>query len=481
MIRKSVSVLVGAGVLGIVAIVACGDRILDSGIPKGTGGGGGQGGAATGCWPTDTACYGENQSKDKPGGECLAVRDNTTKIDSNGIQHIQLRQNWIRATTPLGNTVEKNAPVYTSLNAFTQLPWSQCRSNGTSGYIQVFDFLLDTKDQTKGESWVGFAKYVAAADLDTTLKTGLCMVDDVYPRPGDTDPYALPDSQMSDSTGYPVGLPKPMGRATTPWHPKPTHAKRLAADFDLKGVGNGYPTKREELLASFEPGGANYGYDGVFFYNATTGESHGFARMSFLVIYEGQSKYITVPIREPETHATFNDPAHPNCVGAYRGDALDPANGCASSNDPNDPTFPPWGFPGDPPDKRGQGPATTDGYFLITEIEQVYSSVLQMTLCVSYPTYDVSNAGGWAAGNPPMCRNSPNWNPTAANDAGLPQGDWCAATNSPATSTSTCHDAYHSHSFHVFSAFPVIEPSVPMGDAGPVADAGTITGTCKAY
>lgn len=472
-------VLVGTGILGVVAAIACGDRILDKGIPDLGAGGGGQGGGAGSCWPTDPACYGENQSKDKPGGECLAVRDNSP-IDANGIQHIQLRQNWIRATTPDGNTAEKNPNVYISLNNFTQLPWAACNSFGPSGYIQVFDFLLDTKDATKGESWVGFAKYVAKDQLQTTLTDGLCMVDDVWPRPGVADPYALPDSQMSPTTGWPVGLPKPMGRATKPWRIKPAHAKRLAADFDLKSPGSGFPTKREELLASFEPGGANYGWDGVFYYNPTTGESHGYARMSFLVIYERATQFIAVPVREPETRSKFNDPAHPNCVGAYRGDALSPANGCKPSNDPTKPaTFAAWGYPNDPPDKRGEAPATTDGYFLISELEQVFSSVLSMTLCVSYPTIAVSTTGGWASGSPPECRNSPSWNPTAAGNAGLPDGDWCAATNSP--KTQTCHDAYNSHSFHVFSGFPVKEPALPAGDGGPTADAGAITGTCAAY
>jgi hypothetical protein len=46
------------------------------------------------------------------------------------------------------------------------------------------------------------------------------------------------------------------------------------------------------------------------------------------------------------------------------------------------------------------------------------------------------------------CRSA-TWNPTAAGNAGIPKGDWCAATNSAATAT--CHDAWRSESFHVYA------------------------------
>lgn len=444
MIRKRVGVLVGAGVLGVVAVVACGDRILDDGIPKGIGGGGDSGSNGGSCWPTDPACYG-GKTKDDPGGECMAQRDNTPTGAESATQRIQMRQNWLRAMQPAGNTVPV---VYGNLNLFTTLPWPACNmGTGTSGYIQLLDFTLNS-DGT-GTSRNGFAKWFPADQLQNTITNGLCMVEEDWPN----DTYILDATQMSPSTNYPPGLPPPMARAVKPWHVAPTIAKRLVQDFDLTVTGT-----REQLLASFLTGGANAGYTGVFYYDPVTGYSHGFSPLSFLVIYDQKTPtetqpggYIAVPIREAEVKGTFNDPAHPNCMGAYRGDALDPETNCVPSTNPDDPTFPAWGCGSQHPCARGEGPATTDGYFLITELEQVYSKVLQSTLCVSYPTYPVSKAAGWADSQG-RCRGVSQWNPSDPIN-GLPQGDWCAATNSP--KTSDCHDAYKSKSFHVFSGFNI--------------------------
>lgn len=455
--RKGLGVLIASGAIGAGVIVACGEKILDDGIPDL---GGDSGGNGTGsCWPTDPVCYGGG-TKDSPGGECMSVRDNSP-IDANGIQKIQLRQRWVSAITPKGNNVEYVKNVYNALNNYTQLKMPECNeSSGASGYIQLFDFTLNTTNST-GDSWVGFAKYVPEADISSTLTNGFCMVDDTWANDG----YALPDSQMTAPTGWPTGLPRPMGRATTPWHVKPTHAKRLAADFDLNAPGNGFPTKREELLASFEPLGENDGYDGVFYYDPATGKSHGYAKMSFLIIYDQPTKYIAVPIREPETRSTFNDKDHPNCIGAYRADALDPNSGCKASTTVTDEAFPAWGCPnGSCP--RGESPATTEGYFLITELEQIYATLLQSTLCVSYPTFSVSDADGWAVAHPSggsSCSTSPQWNP-ADPVAGIPNGDWCAATNSVATPT--CHDSYRSFSYHVFAGAPVKSPVTAEGGVG---------------
>ena len=110
---------------------------------------------------------------------------------------------------------------------------------------------------------------------------------------------------------------------------------------------------------------------------------------------------------------------------------------------------------------KAEAPASIHGYFLITEIEQVYNIDLQKTLCVSYPgtdpkdptgkTLEVDSEGFY---DPTLasCRSA-KWDPTKRDGSGIPKGDWCAATNSPATAT--CHDAYQSKSFHAFQAFKV--------------------------
>lgn len=441
-------------------MAACGERIVDDGIPdKVTNGP--DTGTSDSCWPTESACYLEG-SKDGEGGECMAKRDNSV-IDSNGLRHVQLRQTWLRAMRPDGNTAEKGGPVYGALTTRSQLWWPECNNYGNSGYSQLFNFTLNTTSSIGdaatdgstpylGEAWIGFSKFVPNADTQQAVTDGLCMVEGTLSGTGDK--YALPDSAMSPSADYPVGLPKPMGRATNPWIIKPTHAKRLAQDFVL-------PRDRLALLASLAPGSANAtaGYDAVFYFDETTGASHGFSPLSFLVIYDAATQFITVPVREAETRSQFNDPTF-DCVGAYRGDALLPADSCGESKDTTSEQFPAWGCSSSHPCTRGEAPATTDGYFLITEIEQVYSAVLQSTLCVSYPTFTVSQEQGWVGATDKWCRGSTKWDPTTP-ATGLPMGDWCAATNSAATPS--CHDAYKSFSYHVFAGFPVKDPAVVGG------------------
>src|SRR6201999_3739145 len=82
----------------------------------------------------------------------------------------------------------------------------------------------------------------------------------------------------------------------------------------------------------------------------------------------------------------------------------------------------------------GEGDAHVEGYFLITELEQVYSKVLGMTLCVSYPTLGTSEMNGWATDTEKRCRKAAGnkWNPSDPSGNGLPPGDWCAKDNLPA-------------------------------------------------
>jgi len=140
-------------------------------------------------------------------------------------------------------------------------------------------------------------------------------------------------------------------------------------------------------------------------------------------------------------------------VGRYDSEALDPSVGCVAS----DPSQPAWR--GVANTAAGEGDATANGYSLITEVEQVYSRQLQRTLCVVFPTLDESISAGWATQDKAGCRWSPQWNPTAPDNAGIPMGDWCARTNSPATAT--CHDAYRIATFEAYQAFKVKTADCP--------------------
>ncbi len=483
MIRYGMGILIAAGSLAALGVVAaCGDNSVggpptmatgsggSSGSGSGNGGssatGNGNGGSSPGgsagtssgmnvtctgaCCPSSATCYSAGPTG--PGGGCMARIANTP-------DHIQLRQTWIDITSPKGNTIPL---VLQTLNTFTQLNEAACNTpTGASGYMQAVD--LDLKN---GVSTVGYTTYVT--DTTAAVSDGLCYgeigqgVDAANPGWKDVADYkgnsaaiekafdfSLPASQMSPSADYPPGLPAPMPQ---PWKVGPTKAKRLDTDFNLA-------TDRTSLLARLSATGdlGMAGFSGVFYYDTATGTSHGYSPVSFQLIYDPKANatdakpttLIAIPIREAELKYRTNDPAAPNCVGKYLPDNLDPSAGCS---DPGmTATKPAWGGIFDT--KTGEGDAAVTGYFLITELEQVYSVVLTQTLCVSYPTKDQSITDGWATATETRCRKSAKWNPSKADQSGLPMGDWCAATNSKATAS--CHDAYLSTSFHAFQAFKI--------------------------
>lgn len=397
------------------------------------------------CCPTDPSCYSSALGANAPGAECLAIHDNT------GSSRIQMRQTWVRDMTPKGNRIPI---VYGNANNYTSLNDPVCNTpGGTSGYLAAFDLDLAT-----GDGRFGFSSFVT--DTAGTKANGLCLVEqgtpgwtDVAVYNGTAMDFSLPASEMSPSAGYPPGLPAPMPQ---PWASAPTRAKRVTADFDV--------TKdRTALLAHFDPTNGDFasaGYTGVYYYDARTGFLHAYSPLTWQVMYDAvlagstsPTSFVLMPLREAEFKATFNDPAHPDCVGRLRVEGLDPGAGCIP--DYRDPTQPPWqGWPG-VDDTLGEGSANLHGYFLITELEQIFSSVLQSTLCVSFPTAAQSMTDGWATSSDKRCRaptNTKHWNPSDPVN-GLPNGDWCAATNSPATAN--CHDAYQSVSFHAFQGFKV--------------------------
>jgi hypothetical protein len=94
-------------------------------------------------------------------------------------------------------------------------------------------------------------------------------------------------------------------------------------------------------------------------------------------------------------------------------------------------------------------PTRIDGYFLLAELEQVFT--LGQTLCSLF-----ASATGYPGWTIPMenlsCRADPRWNP-ADPVKGLPRGDWCAAGNR--LGDDGCHDAWKSTSYSTFQAFPI--------------------------
>lgn len=454
-----------AAAFGALSLTGCGDEIK-SNNPGGTGGSSGSGGGGNldgaispsgcsgQCCPMAAECYMDSSGANAQGAECLAKPNITGQPnDPSGIT--QFRQTWIRATTPLGNT---SSTVYNILSTQSALPWDACNmSNGQSGYIQAIDM-----DVSKGEARIGFTKWVTKDQVQAAATGGLQLIAGTFPPAGDpNEQWALPESEMSPSADYPPGLPHPMARATTPWTFGPSKAKMVTTDFDVSDDAT-----RRSMLAKLDTGGEYADYDAVFYYDKTTGYSHGYAPLSFVIVYAlTPTAYIAIPIREVETKGTVNDPLHPDCMGVYKGDVLKDTNSCLpSTTDPTAPDYYAWGCKtstqnGSCSGGAGTGPYTTKAYFLITELEQVYSSLLMQTLCVSYPGTVATGASPDAVfgmpGTDPAtagCRNDSRWNPSDATN-GLPKGDWCAATNSAATAS--CHDAWRSESFHTFASFPI--------------------------
>jgi hypothetical protein len=466
-----------ASAAALTGIVACGsdeddgacEPGVDIGCPAGgaggagAAGGGGPGGAGSdmpycvdnaeeygcttegACFPTDSSCYlPPDGTGHIVGDECMAQRDNSVGKET----RIQYRQTWGRPVSPIGLT---NTAVYNILRTGASLPNPTCYDSGTSGWIQLLDTdLSDPDDITKHTTRTGYANWVS--DYGAAKANGLCMIEATY-----IDPLtALTADDMSPMGGWgnvppwPQGLPAPM---PMPWNVRPTMLRRVIEDFTVAD-------DRIRLLGDAE----REGVDGFFYLDENTGYNHSYVVQSWTVVYVAADNYAATPIREIETVMRPNDPQERSCIGSFRGDDLRP-DACDSTQ-ATQPTNPQWGCPADEPIsgpislscEAGQGPANIKGYFLITELEQVRSTTLDQTYCVLYPGRTPAEADGFAVVDPAFdarlvtCRQSDKWDPKEPVE-GLPSGDWCAATNSPATPE--CHDAFRVENWQTFQGFPI--------------------------
>jgi hypothetical protein len=127
------------------------------------------------------------------------------------------------------------------------------------------------------------------------------------------------------------------------------------------------------------------------------------------------SSMILLPLHQLRFSGGFFTSDH-SCIGAYNAAGLDPSQGCAP--DAQHPLYVDGG--------------RTSGYFALDESDRVTVAPLGESLCLLL-SGDPSQYGDLAQ---PVahCKRGPN------NDL-LFQGDWCAATDQPATPA--CHDALH--------------------------------------
>ncbi len=363
------------------------------------------------CCPTAQECYGPFGNPGMhSGAECLAKRENTNQ------QRWQFRQTFSISTAPAGLVA---APFPDVLAHRAELLSANCGAPmGTSGFMQLIDF-----DTAARVSRTGFARFVL--NESDAVASQLCMVaDDAY-----TTDHALP--ALYQPTNWPPGLPPPMAM---PWKVAPSIAVQLDSDFTL-------PDQRQALLGRLATGGDLAGNGGIFYFDRTRGYMHAFSPLTYIVNYDNATSLVIVPIREAEMTQWLNDPAYPNCAGSFLGDGPAGQDTCVGGG-----TNRIWGCPAGNclPDELA--PTKIQGYFLIAEVEQVFSAIGQ-TLCVLFGRYP-----DWPTPDNKTCRSNPSWN---AMDPvkGLPAWDWCAATNQPASGD--CHDALQSVSFSTFQAFPI--------------------------
>ncbi len=136
---------------------------------------------------------------------------------------------------------------------------------------------------------------------------------------------------------------------------------------------------------------------------------------------------ILLPLHKVVLKGKFSDDSH-NCIGKHNGDTLDPGLSCRGD----------FGA-GERPFATG---ANLKGYIRVDEADKVFIEDLGTSLCVF-----LAGITQWNGPNKD-CVSSDKW---IAGDR--PDGDWCAATNSPADAT--CKDAWILEGDFSASAFKI--------------------------
>jgi hypothetical protein len=350
-------------------------------------------------------------------------------VDNSGAARVEFRQTWTWDVAPVGLT----DPIVRMLRApSTGFPLPQCHSTGTGGQILISSWDRTNPDITRQTLTSGYASYFGSTTLPpSVIQDGLCFTEWSYSFQGPEGMEDFSIARWSDLTDEERFVAAP------------TVYRRVASEFTpaFDGTARG---------------------DSVVFIDEPGGYMHAFTpRMVISLLSESTSAF-AIPMYAADTKWKFNDATF-NCAGRFRGDALAPDTNCGASGIEDDPQ---WGctddsqcppLPGVPQPSPHAGPVYTTGFFLIVDLERVWDNTLRATLCGVYGGMNGLIAQGWIDPNSDFraCRTSPKWNPDLSEDQGLPMGDWCSRTNSPATPL--CHDAFRAVSYGAAQAFKVRE------------------------
>jgi len=428
-------------------------QVVAAGGSAGSGGSGGTSGSAGftpgPCVPTSPVCYGNREPTEvESGTECLAALDNSPGGSLE--RHVQWRHTWTRIVAR-GSMTNLWGP-------FAAIKAEECFANSArGGRIEIFDWDRSNPDPTRQTVTSGYANYSVAGSpppppLGELAANGLCFVE------WDYTPAAAIAGNVSLTRWQ--GLHQPP--LPQPWHVAPAVSKRVTQDFDVNAIRGTVPPT-----------------EGRIYIDETRGIVHGYIPFSYVVALADPTAAIAIPIRELEVRTHFNDDRF-NCVGRYRAEPRSTGE-CSTADSTSNPQ---WGCKVDalcPPDPSNMeqvgwtmGPSFTTGYFLIVDLERVWSPDLESTLCVSLPGFEQSEIDGWSGSWGRNCRGSPKWNPDLENDAGLPMGDWCSRSNGPADTN--CHDAYVHRVSSAGQAFKLRTATPPT--TLPATAQNPWTGTC---
>ncbi len=208
---------------------------------------------------------------------------------------------------------------------------------------------------------------------------------------------------------------------------------RLGAALPLALIGD--PKTDGACWATFDDPGSGYTVAPAQTAYAAGGQSFDlpFDRFALPMFLENKlDSYVLFPLQHVQLTGTLS--ADRDCIGAYDAASLDPDSTCS---------------PG-----AGSFAWTNGGelraHILVSDSDRVEVTSLGYTLCVLVSGDVAKWKGPKNAHGIATCQDSDGWTQSGGQ---LPDGDWCASTDAPATAT--CHDAFRFDSSYAASGIAI--------------------------